>query len=995
LGKEYWRSLDELADTPEFRRMVESEFPSLADDLVSPGTRRHFLKLMGASLAMAGLASCRWPKERIMPFAHRPVDSDPGHPLYFATAMELGGSALGLLVKSYDGRPIKVEGNPLHPDSLGAAHAWAQASVLGFYDPERSRSAVRREGGQRLAPAWDDFLAFARSQVEVFNQRRGKGLAVLSEATSSPTVMALRDRFLAAYPEARWVVHEALARDSERLGSVAAFGRPYRTQLHLDRARVIVALDSDLLDGHPAALRHARQFAAGRQGENGAMNRLYAAEPLVTLTGAAADHRLAVPRREVANVALLLAARLAGDGVELPVATPQVAVAGERVAAFAGAAARDLAAARGAGVVAVGPSQPPAVHALAHMLNAALGNLGATVTLTPEELSAPAAESSLAELTAAMRSREVDTLLILGGNPAYDAPADAEFGLALEGCPTAVHLGLHDDETSARCRWHLPRAHFLEAWGDARAWDGTVSLVQPLIEPLYGGKTAAELLSVYLGEPTVAAHELTRRTFRAAHGDTDFEERWRRALSDGVVEGSATAAATPSLTVGSLAPAVASLAVAGRGGGRLEAVFHVDASVYDGRFANNAWLQELPDPVTKVAWDNAATLSPEDAARLRLRHGDVVTVASEGRTLDLPVYLVPGQAEGTVGLALGYGRLRGGKVAEGAGFDTYRLRTGDALYRLGGVSVHTTGDRLLLVTTQDHHAIDTVGFQARSRRIGGLIREATLAEFVANPAFAKEGEEPGSKPKPLWKELQFTGEHQWGMAIDLSSCIGCSACTVACQAENNIPVVGKRQVAHGREMHWIRVDRYFSGPPEAPNVRFEPMACQQCENAPCESVCPVAATVHSQEGLNQMVYNRCVGTRYCSNNCPYKVRRFNFFNYFLQVPQVEKMMYNPEVTIRARGVMEKCTFCIQRIEAVKIAAKNDRRPITDGEIVPACAQTCPTQAIVFGDLKDPASRVSRLHRDPRAYGILDELFTSPRNRYLAKLTNPSDELRES
>ena len=997
MGKEHWRSLGELADTPEFRKLVEKEFPGLADDLLSPQTRRAFLKIMGASLGVAGLASCRWPKELILPFAHCPEERTPGVSKQYATAMELGGAAIGLLVTSYDGRPVKIEGNPLHPTSRGTATALAQASLLELYDPDRSRQPIRREGGQEIPQTWDDFITFAGPHFAGLQADRGRGLAVLSEESSSPSLARLRKRFADVFPEASWHDWEPLSRDNEREGARLAFGKPIRPQYNFDRADVIVCLDADPFFDHPAALKHARDFASRRRAEDGTMNRLYAVEPVVSLTGAMADHRAAVPSAAVP----LVAARLFAEVVRLVGSDPDPRDPGgalaDAVKTLIGSMAADLTAARGRGLVVAGPRQGADVHAIAHALNAALGNLGLTVTFTGEtEADRPGHLQAIAAAADAMRAGRVSTLLVLGGNPAYAAPADLDLARAFGAVATAIHLGLFDDETSRLCRWHLPRAHYLETWGDVRAWDGTVSVQQPLIEALYGGRSPIELLALLLGDATTNGHEIVRSTFKGMTRVADFESAWRRALHDGVVAGSAAVTESPDprdwsavrAALGRVARAGAAPAPPG-----LEAVLCADAKLHDGRFANNPWLQELPDPLTKITWDNGATLSPATAQALGIRHGDVVRVANGGRTLEIAAYVMPGQADGTVVLPLGYGRTAAGKVGNDVGFNAYVLRTTDALHFAAGATVERTGRTYRLACTQDHHSIDKVGFEARGKRVGALIREGTLAEYIADPSFARKlGETPTALP--LFTAQTYTGEHQWAMSIDLSACIGCNACTVACQAENNIAVVGKEQVARGREMHWIRVDRYFAGKPESPGVAFQPVACQHCENAPCEQVCPVAATVHSDEGINEQVYNRCVGTRYCSNNCPYKVRRFNFFNYFKSVPEVEKMVFNPEVTVRGRGVMEKCSFCIQRIEAVKIAAANDRRPIRDGEIVPACAQTCPTQAIVFGDLKDPQSRVSKLHRDQRSYSILGELATKPRTRYLARLRNPAPNLGE-
>jgi molybdopterin-containing oxidoreductase family iron-sulfur binding subunit len=986
VGKAYWRSLDELVDTPEVRRLVAQEFPGLEQDLVDPATRRDFLKILGASLGLAGMVSCRWPKELIVPVA-RPEGRTPGVPQRFATAVELAGAATGVLVTSYDGRPVKIEGNPLHPASGGAATAQMQAAVIELYDPDRSRTPVRRESGQEFVRSVDEFAAFAGEHFAALRAAAGRGLAVLTEASCSPTLIRLAGRVRRELPASRWVEYEPVSFDAERAGIRQAFGAALRPVLHLDGARVVVCLDADPLSAHPDALRHARGFAAGRRGEDGEMSRWYAAEGALTLTGASADHRLALRTSQVGEFALLLARELTARGVVLPEALRVAAsnATGDGLPAataqFAASAAADLAEAGSRGLVTAGPRQPVEVNAAAHLINAALGAVDTTVSFIPDPQPQRSSHAvALRGLAAAIAAGEVTTLVLLGGNPVVNAPADLGFAALLARVPISIHLGLWRDETGRACIWHLPRAHALESWGDGRAWDGTVSVVQPLIEPLYGGMTPIELVATLLGDAATGPHELVRETLRELLPG-DFEAAWARTLHDGVLAGSAPAPAAVQAVAGSLAMP--------RGLTGVEVVFAPDASVWDGRYANNAWLQELPDPLTKISWDNAALLGPATAARLGVRHGDVAAVAVGGRSLDIAVYVLPGLADDTVVLPLGYGRTAAGKVGTGVGFDSYRLRTIGGMGFAGGATVTRTGRHYLLATTQDHHAIDEVGLREQGHRIGELVREATLAEYRHDPeVIRRDSHEP--KPLPLFAELDGRGEHQWGMVIDLSACIGCNACSIACQAENNIAVVGKKQVAKGREMHWIRVDRYFSGKPETPKVAFQPVTCQHCENAPCEQVCPVAATVHSDEGLNQMVYNRCVGTRYCSNNCPYKVRRFNFFNYFKTPTNLDKMLHNPEVTVRARGVMEKCTFCVQRIEAAKIAARNDRRPVRDGEVVPACAQTCPTEAITFGDLRDPASRVSALFGHRRSYALLGELNVQPRNRFLAKLRNPSD-----
>jgi molybdopterin-containing oxidoreductase family iron-sulfur binding subunit len=1010
----YWRSLDALQQTESFEASAGREFAPGASTL-DQHTRRGFLQLMGASVALAGAAGCRWPREKILPFAHREPGHDPGVSLRYATAMELGGAVQGLLVTSYDGRPIKVEGNPEHPMNRGAADLFAQASILDLYDPDRSRRVVRSGAADRYSDDWDGFRAFWAEHGAVLRGRGGAGLRVLAEPSSSATLAALRGRFRQAFPQAKWHEWEPLSRESEQAGAIMALGRPYRAHPRLEQADVIVALDADFLFDHPEAVRLAREYAAGRRADDGRMNRLHAVESAWSITGALADHRHAVPPTLIPAVAAQLAAAVVSAlGGAVPGEMRAFADACARYASipneapFVAPMAADLAAHRGRCVLVAGPRQPAEVHAVVHALNLLLGAPDQTVSYTlPEDEPAlagapdprvPARYASMRDLAEAMRAGQVETLVILGGNPAYDAPIDLDFAALLADVPAVIHLGMYEDETTlARAKagadqasWHLPMAHYLESWGDVRAWDGTLSVIQPLIEPLYDGKTPAELLAMLVGDSPDRGHDLVRRTIAAAHGmagtdDPAFEETWRGILETGVLAGTARPAEAAAIDPGSLARALGSFqpAVATDG---LEVLFAADGSTWDGRFANNGWLQELPDSLTKLTWDNAALMSPQTAARVGVKADDLVTLRLGGRELTLAAYVMPGVAPRTVVLPLGYGRTLPGKVAEGAGFDTYRLRGSEAPWFAPGLDARPAGGVYRLACTQDHHAIDKIGQRGMAERIPILIREGTLSQYRADPEFAREMVEvPASQP--LWKEHEYDG-YRWGMAIDLSSCIGCNACVVACNAENNLPVVGKSRVIKGREMHWIRVDRYFKGDPSDPGVAFQPVACVHCEMAPCEQVCPVAATVHDREGLNVMVYNRCIGTRYCSNNCPYKVRRFNFFDYRKGLSPTERMAMNPEVTVRSRGVMEKCSYCLQRIEAAKIRAKNERRRVRDGEILPACAQTCPTEAIAFGDLGDPQSRVARLQASARAYSTLPELNIKPRTQYLARLRNP-------
>jgi len=1000
-GKAFWRSLEDRADTPEFRRFVEREFPSYADEMLEPTSRRNFLKLMGASMALAGMTSCRWPSEEILPFTQRPEGWVPGDPQQFATAMELDGVARPLLVKSYDGRPIKIEGNPLHPACQGTSSALAQASVLELYDPARARDVVRRDGDTVSRHDWEWFADFAGRQFGELRATGGRGLRVLAQASSSPSELGLRRHLFEAFPAARWYEYEPVSRDNERDGSSLAFGSPHRAHLALDRAELIVSFDDDFLVQHPDALRNARNFATRRDPERSHESGLVVFESGYSNTGTVADRRYALAPGLIPAAAACLAAKLFLEQ-RLPGVTPELADVLDRFATHPLNDEIDwdfvesLVAQRGHGLVVAGPRQPAEVHALVQLINAALGNVGQTVTYTADpDPRRPHHMTAIRELAAEIESGEVDTLLVLGGNPAYDAPADLDLATLLGRVATTIHLGLFENETSRACRIHLPQAHYLESWGDARDYRGIVTLRQPLIEPLYGGKSVAELLALILDDSR-SGHDLVRasveanRPERAERVEGLDREAWRQSLHDGFIEDTEWPESVPE-PVSSAAWATRlephAEARAPQPADGLELVFKLAAGVHDGRYANSGWLQELPDPLTKLTWDNAALIGPATAEALGLSHGEMVRLEHDGRGVDLPVFIMPGQAAGSASVALGYGRRHNGPaehaVAVGVGFDVYPLRTSTSPDR-AVVSASRVESAYTLATTQDHWAIDALGSTEREKRTAILVREIDRAEYLHDPEAAM-GHGHGAHEVELWQNpAQFEG-HRWGMAIDLNACTGCNACVVACQSENNIPVVGKDEVQRGREMHWIRIDRYFSGDPEQAEVSFQPVTCQHCENAPCEQVCPVAATTHDHEGINVMVYNRCVGTRYCANNCPYKVRRFNWFNNHKHETAIETMVYNPEVSVRSRGVMEKCTYCIQRINGAKIRAKSEGRELRDGEITTACEQACPSRAITFGDLNDPHSRVAKKHHDHRAYAMLEEWNIKPSNRYLARL----------
>ncbi|MBY0528255.1 MAG: TAT-variant-translocated molybdopterin oxidoreductase [Gemmataceae bacterium] len=994
-----WRGLEELANSPELRARIENEFPEGTLESPDPLTRRQFLTLLGASLGLAGLSGCtRPPPELILPYVRQPEGRVPGKSLYYATAMPLAGHAIGLLAESYEGRPIKVEGNPAHPDSRGATDAFAQASVLTLYDPQRSQTTLF-SGRPR---SFGD-LTHQLSEV-VRRHPRGQGLSILTETVGSPSLAGqlrvLRERL----PDTRWYSHDPGATRSAVDASRSIFDAAVGTHYDLTRADVVLALDAGFLCSGPGHLRYAHDFMQRRKGALAPekMNRLYVVEPMPTGTGTRADHRLPLRARDVVRFARDLAGALGVAG--LSASAPDVAYARWLTALADDLRFVALGKARvpGTTLVIAGDRQPPEVHALAQAINYKLGNFGTTVLhTTPAE---EAHGASLAELAQDMHAGKVSTLLVLESNPVYTAPPDLEVAAGMRKVPLCIHLGLYRDETADLCHWHVPAAHYLESWGDARAYEGTASVIQPLIAPLYGGKTSLELLAALLGQAGRSAYDVVRDTWRDAYGrrasTPDFEAFWRSALHDGVVEGTAFSRAEVQLRKDWAKRAGLDGKPTAADG--TEIVFRLDPTIFDGRFAGNGWLQELPKPMTKLTWDNAAMMSPATAQTLGMRpntfgdrggeHGEgiaeVVELHHAGRRVQAPVWIVPGHADGSITVHLGYGRTRAGDVGTGAGFDAYQLQTSAAPLFGTGVEARRTGQTMTLACTQFHQMMEN----------RGLVRSADVATYQKHPDFAqKQGHMPaanhGRHPLTLYPASDHPQQGpQWGMVIDMNACVACGACVTACQAENNIPVVGKAEVTRGREMHWLRIDHYYEGEPANPTSHLQPVMCMHCESAPCELVCPVEATSHSPDGLNEMTYNRCVGTRYCSNNCPYKVRRFNFFQYADWATASLKMMHNPHVTVRSRGVMEKCTYCVQRIREAEIDANNQRRPPRDGDVVTACQAACPSQAIVFGDIHDQTSRVAKLKADPRNYGLLEELNTRPRTTYLAEVRNPNPRL---
>jgi molybdopterin-containing oxidoreductase family iron-sulfur binding subunit len=997
-GKKYWRSVDELANTPEFQAAVEREFPGSPHAWGDDVSRRGFLKFMGASVALAGLAGCtKQPDEPIYPYIKQPEDLILGKPNYFATAHPFVTGAVPLLVKSDQYRPIKIDGNPEHPYNQGSSDPFTQATLLDLYDPDRSQHVTFRGENRE----WAEFAQELR--LKVAGTKDGTGIYFLSETITSPTLARQWGEVKKAYPKATLVQYDPAIAGT-------AFADGLNVQYDLANADVIVSLDADFLSGavFPGFHKLVRQYAERRK-DLTKLNRLYAIESTPTTTGLKAEHRLGLRASEIPAFAAELAKALGVAGVE-----PPAYAWSDEQKKFLVAVARDLKAHAGRCVVIPGLYQDPTVNALAFAINSAMGNFGRTaflpplppkVTLPSDPLE-PFSSDQIADmkgLVADLNAGKVDWLVILNANPIYTAPADLEFAAAFEKAKMTAHLGSHMDETGQNAQWHIPAAHFLESWSDARAYDGTVSIIQPMIDPLYGGKTAHHILQTLLDEPMVSPYDAVRETWKPVMKG-DFETGWRKALHQGWIDhtafesqGSTTKLNLPRLGIPAPSPKDS-----------LEIIFRPDPNIYDGRWSNVGWLQELPKPVTSLSWDNAALVSGATLTKYGLEEDDIVELSVNERKVNAPVIVVPGHPDNSVTVHLGYGREFAGRVGSGAGFNAYLIRTAASPFYAVGTMRKIEGKWGLAVTKshfQDHrgkafgqpegHNNNSLeADEAINER--GIIRYATLDEFKANPGFANEGETHPTtdKSNSLFPNWEYK-DNAWGMSIDMNSCVGCNACIVSCYAENNIAVVGKQQVRIGRNMQWLRIDTYFEGDLASPRAHFQPMACQHCENAPCEQVCPVGATVHTPEGLNAMVYNRCVGTRYCSNNCPYKVRRFNFLLYSDFETESLKLMRNPDVTVRSRGVMEKCSYCVQRISAAKIEADKENRAIRDGEIVTACQQACPASAISFGNINDKQSKVAKLQADERSYQVLADLNTRPRTKYVAAVLNPNSELQDA
>ncbi len=1061
-GKRYWRSLGELSDTPEFRGWLEREFPAGAAQLEGDEvSRRGFLKLMGASMALAGfgLTSCRRPESHLVPFSKSVEWTIPGKALYYATAMPRRNGAIPLIATTVDGRPIKFEGNPLHPASAGATDTFAQASVLDLYDPARSKRFVQN-GKTKDRATFEAYLAQLRPQLAADG---GATLAFLVEETLSPTRERLRGELEKVFPQMRWCVYEPLLSPAQSFATQISFGDNTRLVPQLDRADVVLALDSDFLDCGEGDLASVRAFTSRRRiaAAKDTMNRLYVVENRFTLTGAMADHRLRCPASQIPALTHALARKIAAAtkdaGLFSVIATlkaPEGALPFDDQ--WLTEAANDLIAKPGASLVLAGSHQPVVVQLLAYGINSALKNLGATLIL--REFPTNAKTNSVLQLATEISADRIKHLFIFGGDPVYNAPRalaiDPRTNQWLDWIdlqkkvPEIVRLGYYEDATSSLSQWHVPAAHYLESWGDAFTADGGYVAIQPMILPLFGGVSEIELMNGLLGGPKLEGPELVQETFRTTTPPGDFQMAWTRFLRDGFA-GHIAARDKPAAFYGNAAGGVAHTLWAPPPPPTLkspEIVLVGSYAIDDGRYINNGWLQELPDPVTKLTWDNAALMSPAFAKNLNVENGDLIQISVVEKTADkknrpikrelvIAALISPGHADNSITISLGYGRKQTGPAGEEAGFNAYLLRTASNPHyivadgqAIDSVLVTKVGRKYPLSITQDHFSIEG----------RGLVREATLEHYRADNEFVKKvagDEELPPRLPSIYSHPPLNAAQQWGMSVDLNVCTGCSACVIACQSENNIPIVGKLQVSHGRAMHWIRIDRYYASAkpfnqdkgqwPVDPEIVHEPMMCQHCENAPCETVCPVNATVHSEDGLNVMAYNRCIGTRYCANNCPFKVRRFNYFDYNQRpigkkkiagafsiykeyfapftnkgAPDIVKLQKNPNVTVRMRGVMEKCTFCVQRIEEAKIAAHvragaSPNTKIPRDSFTTACAQACPTEAIVFGDIKDPESRVSKMKTQDRNYRLLEYLNVNTRTSYLARIRNPNPKMPDA
>ncbi|MCC6426704.1 MAG: TAT-variant-translocated molybdopterin oxidoreductase [Phycisphaerales bacterium] len=1111
-----WRSLDEVADTPQFRELIEREFPASASELLS-GSRRAFLQFMGATAALAGAATipgCRRPEQHIMPFSKEvPEEIVPGKPLYYATAMTRpGGGSEGILVETHEGRPTKIEGNPLHPGNQGKSSLWSQAHVMGLYDPDRLKFPMFRNASRGPVEAtWEDFRAWTAPNLRNADADQGNGVAIIVDRKTSPTRDAMKAAVLAKWPRATWVSWSAGDRRGPVEGSRLAFGAPMHELYSFSQAKVVVSLDRDFLNpvAESNGLAHAREWAKTRdvQTTKDEMSRLYVVESGFSITGGCADHRLRVAPSRIPAFAVALAkqilskSQIKGSQALIDAIMGKAVPGGADIdvktisgTGFVDEVAMDLldGAKRGHAVVVAGPSMPAEVHALAHAMNAALGSVGTVVKYLPMgEDEAADAMAQLRKVTDDLNSGKIRTVICIGANPVFDAPAEMGFAAAFAKATQSITLSVGASETAAASLWSLNGAHELECWGDAQGIDGTISPIQPMIAPLYGPMdpklqqpmSEIELLGMLAsddrGQANINGYELVRSTWRKSMGEAGFEKKWRSALHDGIAVGSAKQPATPEIKLDALAKAVAGIELSGVPSGKALDVAFATNALAGGRFGNVPWLQELPQDATRVVWDNPALVSPATAKALGLMddpsspyvdgtypHARMGKIIVDGRSMEMPFWVMPGMADDTVILTIGYGRTACGRVGDGVGFDVGALRSSRSPWLLRGGRIERAPGSYMITSTQNHWSMEgrtsivrqaglkwwkkhgdaiiddgdniygTPGKLNFAERMGELSHTPPNISIYKNP-YNESAADPVAG-------AEYSKGQQWAMTIDLGKCTGCGVCTIACQAENNIPSVGKIETAKGRELLWIRVDRYYTGDdintPE--QMLHQPVACVHCENAPCETVCPVNATVHGPEGVNYMTYNRCIGTRYCANNCPYKVRRYNYFDYGVtrfngdfygkeildkvmpdsglgttvsgstahnkfnvnlvpprlreKLDQVSRMQKNPDVTVRSRGVMEKCSYCIQRINAARHECRlRDMDKVPDGFFQSACQQACPSDAIVFGDQLDTGSRVHGQRNHGRSYLLLGFINTRPRTSHMARINNPNERIAKS
>ena len=989
----YWKSLKDISTSDDYDRYLKQSEHHEDNGL----SRRNFLSLVAASVALAGLEGCKKPVQKIIPYVEAEIATIPGIPKHYASTMPFKNNALGVIIENHDERPVRVNGNEKHPSSMGKSNSFSQATTLDMYDPDRSRG-VRLNGKKA---DWSEYVKYGQS----INNKNGKGLAVLSQESSSPTMQFMHNEFKKTYPNADWVIYEPINNENLYKGIEKAFGKKLQPFNRLENAQTILSIGSDFLGVEDNSIYHTRKFALNRdlKDEKSTMNRFYAVESFMTPTGSSADHRLNVPRHEFGIVLKELAGELKKLGLNINAKSMKTSNH-----LWIKTVAEDLMKDKGQSIIIGGSDLSPELHCLIAGINS---QLEAPIDYYPLDRSHVTSMKDFKALCEKMRKGLVDNLIILGGNPVYDAPADYNFEVGLSNVKSSVHLSDFYDETSKHCQWNIAQAHFFEAWGDAMTYDGYASVIQPQIRPLFDSKSALQVLTPVVFKEDRSSYDTIKKVWKdGIVKESNFERNWEKILHDGVYDKSlikskkVRSAKKVSTAVLSKDQTLES--------DKFEIIFTPSSSVYDGRYANNGWLQEIPKPITSLTWDNVAFISMKVAKKLNIRNGQMIQVSLGNASIKVPAWIVPGQNKKTITLELGYGREFSGRIGNGVGFNVYPLRTSTNMGCAMNASMKVLNETYPIANTQDHYGFEedklaAPGFSNLSgdevqSRIPDLVKQSTLEEYKKHPEFVQdivESHKPDKKRSwadhsmyNIEPEYDYSKGNQWGMSIDLTSCTSCNACSIACQSENNIPVVGKQQVMNGREMHWIRIDNYFSGDPDNPAISTQSVACVHCELAPCEQVCPVEATTHSTDGTNQMTYNRCLGTRYCANNCPYKVRKFNFYNYTRDLPEVVQMAMNPDVSMRFRGVMEKCTYCYQRVSEARIKAENEHRELVDGDIKVACAQSCPADAIKFGDINDPNSEVSKAKRRNRDYALLGQLGTSPRTTYLAKIRNQNPKL---